>query len=313
MMKFLICLLCIIQFSLSPAYGKLVDRILAIVNNEIITLSDWRRAYIPYARRVKEKRLGSRDEHKMLAKLRGDILNNLIDQKLANQQIKDAHIDISDKEIDADIERIKKERFYTDEEFKQALEKQGLNIEEYRQQIKEQKLRSKLINLKVRSKIVITENDIKAYYESHPEQYRTKKKYHLRTIRALQNYESQKKMEDILKRLKAGESFESLARIYAEPSLAANGGDLGFFYDDKLSKKISDALKGVKEGEFTNLITTDNGYQIFFVEAIMSDKGKSIDEATFEIEEKLFKEILDKRYQAWLKELRNHSYIKLIK
>ena len=149
-----VCTFCFIFINQAKC-AEVVDRIVAVVNDDIIILSELNQTLKPFAGRLKELGYSPEKERKMLFKVRSDILNQLIDQKLADQEIKRFNITVSEKEIDNAIERIKEASSYTDEELREELTVQGLGMEEYRESIKEQILRAKLINWEIKSKIVI--------------------------------------------------------------------------------------------------------------------------------------------------------------
>ena len=309
------------SFAAKGESAEVVDRIVAVVNDDIITLSELNRSFKPYEEKIRKLGYSTDKEHKMVFKVREDMLNRLIDQKLKDQEIERLKIKIDERETDQTIERIKEENFYTDEDLRYTLANEGLTMEEYRERIKEQILRTKLINLKVRSKIVITKEDITSYYNNHPDKYGGKKKYHLYNIIIkvpLFADETEKdkikaRMDEILTELKAGESFENMASAYSESSLGAEGGDLGLFRLDELSPQLRNAIKEMKVGEFTPVLDTDQGFQIFFVKEIVKTSGKPLEEVSPEIEKILFNEIVEKKFQSWLEELRNQSAIKIIK
>jgi len=300
---------------------EIVDRIVAVVNDDIITLFELNRLFEPYAEKVRALGYQIDKERKMLFKVREDVLSRLIDQKIKDQEIKRFNITISEKEIDQTIERIKEANFYTDEDLRAALANDGLTMEEYREQIKEQILRTKLVNLKIKSKIVITEDDIKSYYENHQDKYGGKKKYQLRNIimkvspfaDEKEKLEIKTKMDAILDKLNEGQSFETLAMTYSESSLAVEGGDLGLFGLDELSLQLQDTIKEMKTGEFTPVLDTDHGYQIFFIQEIVNTPGKSLEEVLPKIEKILYNEILEKKFLSWVEDLRKQSVIKIIK
>lgn len=301
--------------------AEVLDRIVAVVNDDIITLFELNRSFKPYAEKIRGLGYSTDKERKMLFKVREDMLNQLIDQKIKDQEIKRVGIEIGEQEIDQTIERIKEANFYTDEDLRGALSKDGLTMEEYRERIKEQILRTKLINLKVRSKIVITKEDITSYYENHQDKYGGKKKYNLyNIIIKVPSFTDEKeklkikaRMDEILTELNAGKSFETTAKSYSESSLGAEGGDLGLFGLDELSPQLRNAIKEMKAGEFTPVLDTDQGFQIFFVKEIVKTSGKPLEEVSPEIEKILFNEIVEKKFQSWLGDLRNQSVIKIIK
>jgi peptidyl-prolyl cis-trans isomerase SurA len=291
--------------------AELVDRIVAIVNNDIISLQELNRITKPYVERIKETRYSNEKEQKMLFAIRRKVLDQLIDEKLTDQELKKHNITVNKREIDRTIERIKEMAVITDEQLRTELASQGLSMEEYRVRTKQQLLRRKLINREVRSKIVITQEDVKVYYESHMDAYAGEKKYHLRNIimtvsQLASDTEKQTvftSMEDVLGKLEQGEEFTKLAKIYSQSSVASEGGDLGFFRLDEISPLLKSEIAKLKPGEFTPIIDTEMGYQIFFVEEVVEKPGKSLEDATPEITEK---------HQSWLENLRTRSHIKII-
>jgi len=304
------------------AWGaKVVDRIVATVNDEIILLYDLNQTIKPYVDRIKASNYSYEKERQMLFKLREDALNMLIEKKLTDQEIKRYKISVSGQEINNAIERMKKTTFITDEELREELNSQGLTLEEYRKQIKEQILRERLISRAVKSKIVITSEDIKTYYENHKDVYSGKKKYHLRNIimKVAANADETKKLmafkkiEAVLSELKQGEAFDKLARIYSDSPLASEGGDLGLFEVKDLSPQLQEAVKVLKEGEYTPVLDTDQGYQILYVQEIKKSPGKTLEESTSAISQKLYKDTVNIKYASWLKDLKSRSHIKIIR
>jgi peptidyl-prolyl cis-trans isomerase SurA len=315
-------LFCTFGFTLASRAesAEVVDRIVAVVNDDIITLFELNLSFKPYADKIRERGYPLDQESKMLFKTWEDILNQLIEQKITDQEIKRFKISISEKEIDQTIERIKEANYYTDEDLRAALAKDGLTMEEYRKQVKEQILRKRLVNLKVTSKIVITEEDIKSYYETHKDKYGGENKYHLRNIimkvsslvDEKEKLEIKARMDEVYAKLEAGQSFETMAMNYSE-SLASEGGDLGLFGLSELSLQLQKAIKGMKAGEFTPVLYTDQGYQILFVQEVVNTSGKPLEEVSPEIERTLFDDIVDNNFQSWLEDLRKQSHIKIIK
>lgn len=319
---YLIVLSCLGSYWANPIEGtEVVDRIVAVVNDDIITLFDLNHLLKPYIGEIEKSNYPLETEQKMLYKVREDAINQLIEQKLTDQEIKRSNITISEKDIDDRIEQIKTANFFTDEDMRAELAKNGLTMEDYRQQIKDQILRVKLINLEVKSKAVITKEDIKDYYDNHQDQYAGKEKYHLRNILMMiplfaddkEKAEIKTKMNSVLTRLDAGESFENLAMIYSESSSAADGGNLGWFELDSLSPQLKKIIKGMGAGEYTPVVDTDQGYQIFFVQDIIKAPGKSLEEVSSEIERILYNDIINTKFQTWLEDLRKQSHIKIIR
>jgi peptidyl-prolyl cis-trans isomerase SurA len=302
------------------AATEVLDRIVAVVNEDIILLSELNDRMAPYAQRIHQQGFDQDKEREMLFKVRKEMLSRLVDEKLTDQEIKRNDIQLDDEQIDSTIERIKAANYFTDEDLRRFLEQEQMTMEQYRNQIKEQILRTRLVNYQVKSKIVITEEDIKAYYDSHPEIYGGKLHYHLKNIlMRVPEYSSsaekqaiQERMEEVRKRIEAGESFGDLARSASEGPSAANGGDIGEFEKESLSPQIQDALEGLSPGQTTAVLDTDLGFQLFYVEAINRAEDKPLKSVADEIHQTLYKEDVDKKFLSWLEELRSQSHIKII-
>ena len=299
---------------------EVIDRIVAVVNSDIITLYDLNRAFKPYEENIKALLYAPEKERETLFQVRKDLLDQLIDSKLADQEIERAQITVDEGDIDRTIERMKESRALTDEQLREGLASQGMTMEEYRKEIKEQILRTKLVNREVKSKIVITKEDVKTYYDSHLDQYAGEKKYYLYNIfvrlspgaGTLEREDAMRQLENSMAKLNQGLSFEDLVNQLKNSSSRVQGTDLGLFRLEELSEQLQGAVATLKVGEFSEILDTDFGLQIIFVQKIQEIPTKSLDEIESEIEEILYNESVDNRYQDWLNELRKRSLIKII-
>jgi len=299
----------------------IVDRIVAVVNDEIITLYDLNETLKPYEKNIQALGYSPEKVRETLFKLRADLLNKLVDEKLTDQQIKKNNLTISTQEIDMTIERIKENRSYTDEDLRAGLAEQGLTIEEYRENLKKRLLRGKLVTREVKSKIVITGAEIEKYYNEHIEKYAAETKYHLWNIFirfSQMTDESLKqiafgKMETVLSQLKQGQAFESLAAEAPDSPQSPQGTDLGLYRLDELSPQLRNVVKDMKAGEYSSILETDSGYQIIYVQKVLVADSKTFSDVETEIEDVLYNEAIDNRYNTWLGELRKRSHIKIIK
>lgn len=305
-----------------PEHGHavLVDRVVAIVNEDIILHSEVEHRLIPLKELLKQKGYSPEHEAQVLEQQRKLMLDQMIYDKLADQQARKYRIEISEREVTATIERIRKVNKLTKESMQRMLELDGMTMEDYRKQIEEKLLRTRLVNLEVKSKIVITDEDVKAYYDAHIDRYVGKTKYKLRhLLLKVPQLASEMEQADVLqrakalhKRLQAGDSFPELAKTFSEAPSAVKGGELGVFEINLLTKKIQSAVQGLSAGQFSEVVETEQGYQIFYVEEVISAGGKTMDEAKQEIQEKLFAEDVDRKYKAWLKNLRESAHVQIM-
>lgn len=305
-----------------PEHGQavMVDRIVAIVNEDIILHSELEHRLIPLKELLKQKGYSSERKAQVIEKQRKLMLEQMIFDKLSDQQASKYHIEISEEEVTATIERIRKVNKLTEESLQRMLELDGMAMEDYRTQIKEKLLRTRLVNLEVKSKIVITDEDVKAYYDAHLDRYVGKSKYKLRhLLLKVPQLASEMEQADVLqraqtlhKRLQAGESFPELAKTFSEAASAVRGGELGVFEINLLTKKIQSAVQGLSGGQFTEVVETEQGYQIFYVDDVISAGGKTLDEAKQEIQEKLYAEDVDHKYKEWLKQMRERAHVQIL-
>ena len=300
--------------------AEVVDRIVAIVNEDAVTLSELDEAIKPFLQQIQEAPYNPDERRQLVFKVRQDTLNRIIDQRLTDQESKRLGVSISDSEIDKRVDTVKEQNFLTDEDLNKALEAEGYSLEEYREKIKEQLLSQTLVNMEVKSKIAITEEEISKYYENHKNDYEGAIQYHLRTVlirvSSWENAEAMgialERMNLVVEELNAGAPFEKVARQYSEDVTAKEGGDLGLFTIEELAPELQETVRWLEEGEVSSVLQTSQGYQLLFVEEIRSASGKTLDDVRVEIQQQLYREEVDRKYKAWLDSLRERSYIKVM-
>jgi peptidyl-prolyl cis-trans isomerase SurA len=302
------------------AHADLVDRVLVVVNDDVILLSELEQVMATLKTSLENRGVSPEEEERLLNDQRPKILEKLIRDKLTDQQVAKYKLEVNDEEVEATIQRIRDANKLSEKEFRHAVELDGIDYETYRNQIKDQILRTRLINIEVKSKIVITDTDIKNYYDAHIDQYTGHTKYQLRHILLRfppdasdsQKAKVAQQMDVIRQRLEAGEAFEELARQFSEAPTAADGGQLGVFGTHLLTKEIRDAIKGLQPKQYSPVVETAQGYQIFYVEDILNSGGKTLESATPEITDKLYGEVVDQKFKTWLEDLRKKSHIQIL-
>ncbi len=294
--------------------AEVVDRIVAIVNDDIIRLSDLNSQFEPIEQRIRSRGLPFAQEAEALYEARRELIQDLIDEKLADQVIREAGIRAGQGEIDAAIERIKASNRLTEEDLRQALQARGMSMEDYREDIRQQILRNKLIDRKIKSRIVITEGDIREHFESNPEKYGLTGKYRLQNIfmpYGGDENETLRKMETALDELKAGASFSETAKSYSMGPNASDGGELGTFAFDDLSDHLRPVLLDLEPGDFTDIIETQLGYQIFYLADVEEPEEREVEDAMREIEQQLYEQKVEEKFDEWLESLRESAHIRV--
>jgi len=205
----------LILFLLGPGYllAQITNRIIATVNSDIITLHELNTS-IKRLTGLSNKDLKQRHK-KQFYEIRRAVLDNLINEKIAEQQIIKLGIRLTEKDVEEAIEKIKKENNFTHEELIFNLKHEGVTLKEYKEKIKKEIERFRLVNYEVKSKIVITEEDIKKYYKMHTKEYSEVSKVKLmRIFLKVRNPDDMKEIArvkslgiEILQRLKQGQRF----------------------------------------------------------------------------------------------------------
>jgi peptidyl-prolyl cis-trans isomerase SurA len=314
---FFIAFLVILVFS-PPAFSKVVNRIVAVVNGEIITLFDVERESKPLLSNMTQSYSGP-DLNKAVYDLKRRVLESMIDRKLAKKQIEKIGIKVEDSDVDKAIEQIKRDHSLTQEQLVEQLKKEGGSLEDLRQKLREQVEQARLVDHQVRSRIVITDEQLKAYYEQNKDQFTGTNRVWLKNILipispedSKETVASKEKLaREVAEQIRAGASFEELAQKYSQGPEAAKGGDLGGIEFDDLAPYLKEAISPLQAGQTTDVIVGPYGLQIFKVEKKQSAGVRPFEEVKDEIRRNIYEQQISQKYEAWLKELRETAYIKI--
>jgi len=302
------------------ADATLVDRIVAVVNDDVITLYDIESMMGPIIQNLKSQGLSPEREQQAHAKLRADLLDNMINAKLTEQEIKRHNITISDEEVDAYIRQVLQRQSISSEGLQAMLAQQGMTMEDYRKEVKTQLQRTRLVNREVRSKVVITQAEIKDYYEKNKAKYGGGTQYHLWNVfvkvppnaSIADRQEAQNLLREVLNELQKGRPFQELARLQAVGAQKIQGSDLGLYRIEELTPQLRDVVKGLKVDEYSAIVESEFGYQIVYVEDIQETASKPMDQVESEIQDILYRRYVDSRFATWLSDLRKRSHIRIL-
>ncbi len=307
-MKKLALFLFFMLFIAPAALGVIVDRIVAVVNDEVITLSELDEAAAPLYQRYLARTNDPVERENLIQQIRRRVLKQMIDEKLLAQEAERLEIKVSDREIDAYIKNLKAQNHLSDEKFQEFLAAQGLTYEEYRKRVAEQIKRIKLVQGHVQERIVVTEEEIKDYYRTH---YLSQANtvYELAAI-VITGPEAEKKAQAAYEELKKGRPFEEVAETYTV--LKGSGKGLGRFKLDELAPQVREVVSKLKPGAFSPPVKVGASWQIFKVLAIKTEGQVPFEKVRAEIEERLRQEKIDQLLQKWLKELKQKAYIRVL-
>ncbi len=301
-------------FSLSQA---VVDRVAAIVNQEIITLSEVERMIDPLKSEIDaEDRFVRRNRLNELSRM---ALERLIEERLIDQEARKVGIKVSPKEIDSAIEEIKMRNLATQEELEKALAQEGLTLEGFKKEIEKKIARTKMIQWAVKIEPNVGEKELINFYLKHSDRYRTEETYrpgHIlfkipKEATPEEVREIRKKCQKVYEKLKAGEDFGELAILYSEDLSSKDRGDLGFFKKGELLPAFEREALKLKVGEVSGIVRTEFGFHLI---KLLDRKGGA--PLPFEeVREKVRQDYLEMEFEKGLKQfltkLRERSIIEI--
>ncbi|MFH1154193.1 MAG: SurA N-terminal domain-containing protein [Pseudomonadota bacterium] len=321
--KRIISIFCIVfcvavNVNVTWAASEIVDRVVAVVNDDIILLSELNKELTPYLNNIASAGYATEKKEAIIFKLKQDLINRMIERTLTDQEVKRLNLSVSDEEVDAAIDRLKKSQFLTQESLEKALSQDGLTYKEYREKMRHELLRPRLINTSVKSKVIVTDEDIKNYYDKHPSEFGGEKTYHLYNILIKNSAQGGEAgtgsamavIKDIKARLDKGEDFKDLARQFSQAPNASDAGDLGVFKPQAVSKQISEALSNLEQGQYTDILDTDQGYQIFYIQELNLTEQQALDKVSDQISQKLYNDIVETKFRSWIESLQGKAHIK---
>jgi len=299
------------------SHGEVVDRIVAIVNDEVITLSDLNGAFEPYRKRIVETYRGQAKEG-LMAEARMSFLNRLIDTILIDQEAKKNGISIKEEEVMAAINDIMAQKKLSLEDAMRELATQGISYEAYKKEIREQLIKMRLVRREIKSKIMVTEGEIGEYYRKHREDYEGKEAVRIRQIflafpvraDAEAKDKLRKDAENLVARLKAGESFEILASSYSQGP-TAGGGDLGFIEKGMVHPEVEAVAFRLAIGAVSGVIPSRAGFHIIQVVDRRGGGLQAIEAVREEIQMRIEDEKMGKKFEEWMGQLRKRSHIEI--
>ena len=304
-----ICLLLLVPF---VARAELVDRVAAVVNTDIITLSEVEARIAPDLQRLRGEPDAAR-RAELRAELTKRGLDVLIGEKLMEAQVKELNIEVTDTEIESAMDDVIKQNGKTREEFEMLLSGEGYTMASYKTFMRKHIARLKLINLKVRSKVKIADEDLKAEYARWSHDEATDFEVHARQILvALPGKPTPEQVE--LGRQKAlllaqearqpGVDFAELARKKSEGSSAADGGDLGFFRRGVMFAEFEKVAFSTPVGGVAEPVRTKFGWHVIKVEERRALAAPPYDEVKDQLRQKMLMAQQEKYTEQYVQELR---------
>lgn len=297
------------------AQGKVVDRIVAQVNDDIITLSDLNREMAAVRQQLSAQYSGDRLDEET-KKAEKEVLDSLIQERLLLQKALElgfsANVDI---QVTAYIERLRKENNIRDmQDFERILAQQGMSMPMFRDQIRKKIITDSLIQEFVGSRITLLSSEIEKYYRDHASDFTKPEEVELSEIEIHSNSgpsEAEAVANEVRKKLTGGEPFATLASQYSKGPTANKGGSIGSYEVGKLNPEIAKAIARVKEGDVTEVMNTKDGYVIYRVDTRKPSHTVPLEEVKQEIQNRLWRQKFNPELQRFVTQLKEEAYIQV--
>jgi parvulin-like peptidyl-prolyl isomerase len=292
--------------ALPPAFASahLEDRIVAVVNSDLIMLSDIKRELAPHQERIKQQHRGD-DLAQRLKMAEYMALTRMIERKLQLQEANAKKVEVSDQEVKVAVEQMKQQKGSLDPSNPQTS-----------RAVRDQLMLLKVIDREVRGNVMVGESEMKRYYQGHRDRFALPEEYTLSQI--LVQARSPDGMADALTKirkamdeLKRGEKFEDVALQYSDGPNAFQGGRIGLVRRGELLPAIERAIASLVPGGVSDIVESPGGFHIFRVEDKKPKQYRPFPEVQYEIQGLVFEQKAEDVFQSWLANLKNKAYIEI--
>jgi peptidyl-prolyl cis-trans isomerase SurA len=293
--------------------GIVVDRIVAVVNKNVVLLSEVEGMLDQMMQA--EPPGPNQDPVKLRSARRDEILDTLIAEKLLDDEVRKLHIDVTDAEVDRVVDGTMKEHNLTPDQLKMALAHQGLSLEEYKDGLKKQLTKMKIVQLKVKNRVQVTDADVQAKMQQtkilNSLDYKLKARHILVLVPpGTDDKAALAKVNAAKARIEKGEKFEDVAKEVSEdPGSKDRGGDLGEFGRGEMVPEFEKAAFNAEPGKMVGPVRTPFGWHLILVDQRIATETKTGDAALTDIRNKLYQDEIERQFAQYVDELKKDAHI----
>ena len=303
-LAFPLALLMIALWPPALSEARLQDRIVAIVNSELIMLSDVKREFETEQERLSREHRGS-DLAQRLKTAEFMALTKLIERRLQLQEAKAKKVEVSDVEVKQALEQMKRQGSPLD-----------ISDPSHKQTVRDQLLLMRVADQHIRGNITVGDSELKRFYQEHRDRFALPEEYQLSQIiihpRSSEGLaEALTKARRAMDDLKRGEKFEDVAMQYSDGANALQGGRLGLVRQGELIPVIEQAVARLVPGGISDIIESPEGIQIIRMDDRKPKQFRRYEDVRREVQELVYQQKSEDMYQSWLVDLKNKAYIEI--
>ena len=297
-------LICIMAVPAAFAATHLEDRIIAVVNSDLIMLSDIKREVAPQQERIKRQHQGD-DLAQRVKMAEYMAITKMIERKLQLQEAKAKKVEVSDQEVNQALEQMKQREGALDPS----------NLQSPRT-VRDQLMLMKVVAQEVRGNVMVGDSEMKRYYDGHRDRFALPEEYHLSQIFVQRRSPEDTaaaltKARQAMDELKRGEKFEDVALQYSDAPNAVQGGRLGLVRQGELFPAIERAIAALVPGGISDIIEHADGFHIVRVDDKYPKQFRPFEQVRYEIQGLVFEQKNEDMFQSWLTGLKNKAYIEI--
>lgn len=302
----------------APAPGRVLDRVAALVNGDVITLQELEERAGADLRRADAEPAGPARERARARALR-QAFDGLLAEKLFAAQVSALGVEVTEAEIDQVVEDVKRRNNLDDARLEQALASQGMDKAAYRKAVKRDLESMRLVQLKIRSKVKVSDEDVQNYWQTHPQEFRADEEVRVRHVflavkegaAVTEVARVRERAEKALARLRRGEDFALVARQVSEGPSASEGGELGWLRRGTVQPEVEKVAFALQPGQISEPVRTRSGFQLLQVEDRRGGGPRPLAEVKEEIRDRLMNEQGDRYRSQFIAELKKDAVLDL--
>jgi parvulin-like peptidyl-prolyl isomerase len=296
--------------------GVVVERVVAVINDEIVLDSELEQYALPLMRGNVDP--ASAEGKKLLDEAKHKALDAMIDDRLVMQQATELKLSVTAEEVERAIEEVKRQNKLDDATFVEALKGQGFTLDAYKKNLRRQILNLKVVNTAVRSRVQVSDDEVKTYYQQNARQLGGDKQAHIRQILISvpadanpDEVERKKRVAaKVVELARGGTKFEELAKKYSDDDTTkAEGGDAGWVGKGVLVDALEEVIQGMDPGDFRGPIRVGPGWMILQLVERKQGDIRPLDEVKEQLRKTLYDQQVEKATTSWLKELRKKAHV----
>ena len=302
----------------AEADAEIIDRIVARINDEIVTFYELKQATTPFLLQ-NGMQPSVLDDPERRQEIYQKVLDELVDRRLLLQEADKLELSVSDQEVDQWLAYTRKQQKLSEEQFRQMIERYGMSYESYREMIRQNLLKIRMVKVKVGSQVSISDEQVEKAYRDRFGEGGAKSKFidvsHI-LIRPEAETEqaaaqARREAEEALGKLRAGADFAQVAGQHSDGPSSKKGGKLGAYSRGELDPQFEKAAFNLEPGEVSDVVRTKFGFHVIKVDDVEYKAGANADERKAKLRAELQQKAVERQLQAYLQKLRSRSFVQV--